>query len=327
MIAAFLSGMAGEAGRQWAARVVGSALVFWSAGLALVWYDANRKRIAGAGWLDAVRASARAFDGLPAVVPAVVLPAAAFLLIAGSAVAADRLTLGVLRLLEGYWARPRWLREWLVGRRFAARGRAMATYQRLQRRRAVTTLTAGAELELSRAFLALRGAPARRELTMPTRLGNLLRVTELRPARKHGVDTVALWPHLWLVMPADTRAELAQARQSLDTSVRGLLWGALFVAWTPWSWWAPVVALVAGAAGYRACLGGAAVFGSLVEAAFDVHLPLLYAAARMAPPPTAADEAAYGARLSRYLSDGSTDAGLRFDAAEGAPDGAVTTAP
>jgi hypothetical protein len=121
-------------------------------------------------------------------------------------------------------------------------------------------------------------------------------------------------------MPADSRTELAGARQALDLSARSWLWSVLFVLWTPWAWWAPLAALAAATGSYMSCLSAAAAFGSLVEAAFDVHLPLLYAAVRMAPPASPVDEVAYGVRLSRYLFDGSADPELRFRIVEGTSD-------
>lgn len=86
-------------------------------------------------------------------------------------------------------------------------------------------------------------------------------------------------------------------------------------------WWAAVVALVAATAAYAECVRAARTYGLLVEAAFDVHLPLLYRAARLPAPASAAEEQAYGDRLSRYLCDGSDDPAIVFvAAAEGATD-------
>jgi len=319
MIAAFLSGAAGEAGKQWAARILGPALVFWSTGLALVWYDHNRPRIQREGWRAALAGSAQAFDGLPAAVTLGLLPAAALLLVAGSAVVADRLARSVLRIFEGYWPAG-WVRERRARRWVAARARAMDSYQRLAAGQAAAGLSGTQERELVGALVTLRAIPARAQQTLPTRLGNLLRAADLRSARKHGVDAVACWPRLWLVMPADTRDEVTHARQGMERSAQTWLWGALFLAWTPWAWWAPLAALAVTVVGYRNCLAAAADFGSLVESAFDVHLPLLYAAARLPAPPTAADEVGHGAMLSRYLTAGGADLELRFVGADGAVD-------
>jgi hypothetical protein len=311
--------LGGEAVRAWSARLFTSAALFWLAGSAAVWLQHNAGRVRDAGWIGAVSPTAASLRGVPPVVTAAAV-IVGLLVVGASALAAERLTLPVLRLLEGYWRRPAWVRARLVRRRRAARDRAMGTYQALQRARANGTRPDAAdELRLARAMRTLRSTPAAPQLTMPTRFGNVLRVAETRPLRKHGVDAVACWPHLWLVLPTDSRTEIVSARQAVDGAARVWLWSVLFVAWTPWVWWAPAVAIVAGVAAYANCLRAAGTYAVLVEAAFDVHLPLLYAAVRLSPPASAADAVTAGDRLSRYLRDGSDDPRLVFGAPEGEP--------
>jgi hypothetical protein len=312
VLASLWGGLGTEVGKQWAARMLTPAAAFWLAGLAIVWHERNSGRIRREGWVDALSNGAESVRGLPPLVVGV-LAVGGLLLVAGSTLAAEQLTLPVLRLLEGYWRRPARLRSWLVRRQRTIRENAMSRYQSLQDLRARGALDDPAdELELAKASFALRASPGRPELTMPTRLGNLLRAAEARPGSKHGVDAVACWPHLWLVLPADTRAEVGQARQRLDAAVRSFIWSALFAVWAPWAWWAPVVALGAALPAYQNCLRAATAYGTLIEATFDVHLPLLYAAARMPPPPSAADAAGHGDRLTRYLRDGSDDPAVQF---------------
>ena len=51
-------------------------------------------------------------------------------------------------------------------------------------------------------------------------------------------------PRLWLLLPADTRSELSQARSALDSAVASLIWGLLFIGFTVLAWWALPVAVV-----------------------------------------------------------------------------------
>lgn len=130
----------------------------------------------------------------------------------------------MLRLLEGYWRRPEPLRAARVRRWVTAREEAMQTYQSLQAARAAgASGTASDERALSRVTSVLRAIPSTPDLVMSTRLGNVLRVAEMRPLHKHGVDAVACWPHLWLVLPAETRTEVAAARGELDAGARAWL--------------------------------------------------------------------------------------------------------
>ncbi len=70
-----------------------------------------------------------------------------------------------------------------------------------------------------------------------TPIGNILRAAERRPADKYGLDTITVWPHLWLLLPEDNRQELRAARTSLDTAVAAATWGLLFCVFTPFTPW------------------------------------------------------------------------------------------
>ncbi|MFC8664590.1 hypothetical protein [Streptomyces sp. NPDC057199] len=334
MIGPLWGGLGGAAVRHWAARLFTSAALFWLAGLALVWYDRHGELVRERGWIRGLVAATRPYEQLPSLVAGVLLLLLMGVVVA-SALAAELLTLPVLRLLEGYGWWPVPLRRRWSDRRARAREEAMAVFQersaalRVADGSGPTLSAAGA---MARATRVLRTTPADPALVMPTRLGNLLRTAELRPLRKHGVDAVSCWPHLWLVLPGDSRTEITSARSALDGTVRVWLWSALFAVWTPWAWWAALVAPAAAALAYVNCLRAAGTYTVLLEAAFDVHLPLLYAAARLPAPRTAAEAVVHGERLSRYLREGSDDPELRFtpvaDAEPAAgPAGTSPTAP
>jgi hypothetical protein len=51
---------------------------------------------------------------------------------------------------------------------------------------------------------------------MPTRFGDILRAAEFRPRDKYGLDTTVCWYPLWLLLPAEVKQEISQARLELD---------------------------------------------------------------------------------------------------------------
>jgi hypothetical protein len=376
MLTKFWETVGSKLAEHWVARVLTPAFAFWAGGLLAVAWDGLRADVRTQGWAMALRGPAAALQALPVVIQgALVLGLLGGLVV--SALVAERLTLPLLRLLEGYWprGRPRWLRDKLIrrhaGRRakdqprfselFGKRQRGGLTpgeytelrrlelrlkqpatpagswlpswardwllpadgaaleparqrHQDLVRKRDSTQLSPAEVAELGRLEWRLRRVPVSPALTMPTRLGNLLRAAEERPRLKYGLDTVAIWPQFWLVLPKDTRDELLQARAALDAAARLWLWSVLFVVWTPWALWAlPIALVVAAATYYGSMLDAAEVYGDLVEAAFDVHRGELYKAARWPPTATPGEEARAGAALTEYLWRGTAPPGAAFD--------------
>lgn len=132
----------------------------------------------------------------------------------------------------------------------------------------------------------LRRIPLLPQQRMPTRLGNVLRSAESRPARKYGLDGAVRWPQLWLVLPDSTRGEVAEARSRLNQAAAGTVWGTLLLIWTVWTWSAPVAAVIAACVCYLALLLVATSYTDLIEAAWDLHRTLLYRALRWPLPET-----------------------------------------
>lgn len=348
MLSAFWSGLGSQLAKQWLARVVTPAAVFWTAGLAAVWWNAHGDRVRSEGWAAELEATVRPLEQLPAV-GQVVLIAGALLLLVASALIAERLTLPLLRLLEGYWIRPAWLRSWLIRRRRMRRREWAAEAERLRRKQARGDLSLAEQAELrdledqevldelqqerrlellqrARSFSAedlavlarrsgsLRRSPREDELGMPTRLGDLLRAAERRPYEKYGLDAVVCWYRLWMVLPPLVRTEIAATRLELDRGVRACMWGALFIVWTPWLWWVAVpVAVLVPLAVYRfSMLAAAALFAELVETAFDLHRMNLYDALNLPRPASTAEERHQGQRLTALLWHGRIEPSVAF---------------
>jgi hypothetical protein len=340
VLTAFWSGLGSEFAKQWIARVLTPAFAFWTAGLAVVWWSANRDGVDERGWSAQLAKTARPLEELPAA-GQVILIAGALIILTASALAAERLTVPVLKLLEGYWTRPRWLRRRLVDHRRRRRDAGSQTVNELRARKSRGDLSLGELDELnqlaqqgrpdherlehlrarSRSFSAddamalargeelLRSSPADESLGMPTRLGDILRAAEVRPGDKYGLDTAICWYRLWLLLPEEVKQEIVQARLELDRGARAWLWGALFLVWTPWLWYValPIGILVPLLAYNVSILNGARLFGDLVETSFDLHRMTLYDALHLARPTSAADERDHGALVTRLLWQGETD--------------------
>jgi hypothetical protein len=343
----FWSGVGEELARTWAARVLTPAFAFWVGGAALLWWTSHSNNVAAHGWLPALVASATALGGLPVLVQGA-LVVGGLVLVAASAVVSERLTVPALRLLEGYWTRPAWLYRLLTGYRRWRRQRVARRVLPLQRRQHIGTLSVPefgelrrlrsdqnldpdrlAELEkkyatqhltawenarLGRDVAWLRTTPDRDDLGMPTRLGDVLRAAEHRPAAVYGIDAVVCWDALWQLLPAEIRTELTAARTALDTAVRGWLWGALFLVWTPLSWWVALIGVGVPLLSYRfGILPRAVNFGELVDTSYDLHRMKLYDALRLPRPTSPADERTVtGPRLTAALAGTLIEPGLTY---------------
>jgi hypothetical protein len=298
VLTSFWEGLGGKLAERWAASSATPAFLFWAGGV-VAWAAVHDD-----GW-GRIKEWTTGLDGLPSAVQAAAV-IAPLLFVAASAVAMQAASLSLLRALEGYWPRPlHGLRRRIVARRVA---RVRGDDERFQvlagRIDADDTLTGDEELEYLELDRRRREAPALEERRLPTRLGNILRSAELRPLDKYGLDAVICWPRLWLLLPAETKQNLNEARAALDSAARLVGWGVLFAVWTVWTWWALLIAAVVAVAGYRRALGAASVYGDLLESVFDLHRGALYEALRWPLPRSPAEEQRVGRELTRYLVRG-----------------------
>ncbi len=270
------------------------ALLFWVGGLLAY--------LLGHGGVKALHRPVSWFTGQSGVVQAVLL-GAALAGIAGSGAVIQRLTLPVLRAMEGYW--PSWLdflRGPLIRPRAAQLDKLASTWGKLAAKVDGEEATADDRARYNRLDQRLRHMPSVPGRLMPTRVGNVLRAAESRPYDKYGLDAVKCWPQFWLTLTDRARDELAASRASLDSAGAACLWGILFLVWgtmTPWA--IPVGLAVACAAYFFWVPDRAEVFGDLMEAAFDLYRPGLYEALRWPLPADPAEERRSGILLTEYL--------------------------
>lgn len=179
-------------------------------------------------------------------------------------------------LAAGWRAWPRPFRRWAYGRvvrRRARWGDAALRYRR--------------QLDADARSLALRGEradPAPRhaahqamrrvgaeEPDRPTWSGDRLHAVAVRLEHDHHLDLPVLWPHLWLMLPETTRAEITAAEQSLTRASTLGGWGVLYAPLAVW-WWpaAPVAGVLALTARSR-LRGAVEAYAQLLEAAVRLH--------------------------------------------------------
>jgi hypothetical protein len=291
MLPKFLESLGESLAKEWLSKVLLPALVFWLGGLLAV--CSNPKF----GWkiIEPFVGDGKNVATFP--LNQLIL---GLLAIAVSAAIVQRLELAVLRCLEGYWLpllNP--LRRWLVGRIETGYNNAKQERQQLFDRYA--SLTSEEMDKLVRLDWQRKQTPKQSDRLMPTRLGNILRAAERRPLEKYGLETVICFPRLWLLLPAEVKAELSEARSRLNSMVRIWMWSVLFLGWGYYSLWAIAVGLGAAWLAYGWMLDAAAVYGDLLESVFDLYRTLLYKSLRLPLPKNPTEELLSGKALTDYL--------------------------
>ncbi|GAA1932317.1 hypothetical protein [Streptantibioticus ferralitis] len=291
----FWNSLGGKLTDRWMS-ICGAALIFETGGV-LAWALRH----------GGLRALTRKLDAFAAHPAGGQLLALAILVVvtATLGLVVERLTLPVLRLLEGYWPKACGRVRDHLAERFAQRERQLlkdfrSVAEAVEQGRP-TSQQRAEHVRLTRAASRLPGMGRHQ----PTRVGNILRAAEARPHDRYGLDAVSVWPHLWLLLPETTRQEITNSRGALDRAVSAVIWGVFSLAYGVWTVWAAAAALtVALAAGLLWVPARAAVHADLVSAAFDLHRTELYTHLRWPLPQNPEQERQCGALLSTYLVRG-----------------------
>ncbi len=292
MISDFGEGWVGSPIEQWTAVLLKSGVLFWFGGF-LAWaWDHDLWSL---GWLNLFQWVSNLFKPVPTLL------CIFSLMVMMSAIAniVKQFDLFVLRFLEGYYPFPRRFWKW---RRDIRESLYKIKYDRYQDLAVKSVRTPEEDAELSGIEGELIYIPEKPAHRMPTDLGNYLRAVEMRPDQKYGLKASVCWPRLWLALPEPVKKELAEARDKLDTAVRVWSWGALFLIWIYYAWWAVPVSIVAIIfAYYWMILPAAKSYGQLVESAFDLHRFALYKSLGWDFPADFKKEYEEGRKLTAYL--------------------------
>lgn len=218
----------------------------------------------------------------------------------------------LLRLLEGYPLKNvRVLAAWHASRMY---------HWRLVFDELTTRLEGPPSSERTEAARRLSSCfPARREHLLPTELGNVLRAFETHPRRRYGLDGIAIWPRIAMLLSAEERSLVDEAAAGMQFFVNSLvvtlLAGTLIAIDTASNASSLAAAIVATAAVVAATVLLAELFrrwsvdaarrwGTPVRAAFDLHRLELYARLGVKEPTTAAEDQVRGKALNRMLMFG-----------------------
>jgi hypothetical protein len=161
--------------------------------------------------------------------------------------------------------------------------------------------------------------PARRENVLPTEFGNVLRAFETHPRNRYGLDGIAIWPRIHLLLGAEERELVEEAATSMQFFVNSLVTtllvgsvlavGSLFHQNSGWGTVGSVLGIVLGmvatAEGFRrGAVNAAQRWGTPVRAAMDLHRLELYERLGVRRPETQEEELTVARAVNRLLTFG-----------------------
>ena len=121
------------------------------------------------------------------------------------------LSFAITRLFEGYWPSRQPFR-WLRNRRSEFHKRCW----RYLEHRARTAPTPSEQNEIYALQSSLYPPPAHLDKTLPTRLGNILRASEVYAYDRYGIDSAIIWTRLRPILSAEAVAPLEESKLTRD---------------------------------------------------------------------------------------------------------------
>ena len=193
----------------------------------------------------------------------------------------------ILRLYEGYPWRDSWIGQRMI--RSKQNQLALAKAERLGIRTLLRELSTSdaryPALAAKRSRVALRvnnEFPSKKDLILPTRLGNVMRSFEEYPEPQYGIGAITLWSRLVAKIDKDYADGMDAAKTSADfmlnVSVLSSLSAALITI-VGLYYFAPILTVLltglgfmaVGYLAYAGLIGRAAAWGAMVKGAFDLY--------------------------------------------------------
>src|SRR5205823_2760734 len=117
---------------------------------------------------------------------------------------------------------------------------------------------------------------------MPTRLGNILKNSELYPLVRYKIDAVIVWPRLYSTFPTEFTERLASAGSSMELMIVMSFLGALFAiigtivsVFPGHDGWVPIVCVLGGVLvaylGNQGAVLSAVSYAELIKSGFDLY--------------------------------------------------------
>lgn len=286
------------------------SLIFWSLGI-IVWFAGGENLAAALDWwkTESVSHTLQIIGFLAGVT------------LFANFVASQSMAL--LRFYEGYWGFP--------GGRLLRR--VAGDWHRRKLARLDAALASDPEA-YEQIYLFYPLPPQRREV-MPTRLGNILKNSELYPRDRYSIDAVLVWPRLYNLLPDAFKQSIIDLRGNLDfmlvISAHAAAFAFLAGGYLLAAKASPLTFLASFAGGlavawlaYRAALGSALLYAQQIKAAFDLYRNELLNQMRVPLPANRDAERATWAELCQMLYRNIQPASWTYEAAP--PSSSVTAA-
>lgn len=146
---------------------------------------------------------------------------------------------------------------------------------------------------------------------LPTTLGNVLRAAEESAGAPCGLDAIAIWPRLYMILPERTAAMVDDQRNQLDIAARFcVIFGVATVVSAGLlyrhGWWlmVPVATFALAWMSYRGAITSARDYGLGIRTAIDLHRFDLLRALHLPLPKDREAEKQANAILSEFLRQG-----------------------
>ncbi|TVL90264.1 hypothetical protein [Streptomyces sp. SAJ15] len=171
------------------------------------------------------------------------------------------------------WTPPfRHLAAWRTARR-RHRWRTAARTWHDHRERAALARTRGQRTDPAARHAAHQAMIriALEEPQRPTWSGDRINAAVTRLERDLHLDLLALWPHLWLTLPEETRTEITTARQNLTRATTLTAWALLYLPLTVWWWPAALITAILALTGRARTHNATDTYALLLEATTRLH--------------------------------------------------------